>query len=1608
MIKKLRNKLHKSVSKNARKLHQELVRETAAKQKKATAISSRGSETSGNDRGNMTLKQQLTELSVLNQIGQAISHVMDMNSLWPVLHRELAKVVDASNFYVAIWHKNTGMVEFAYDVQEGKRLPPEKKPMSNGLTEYVMRSGKPLLITDPSQRISLNKVTLVGKPAQSWLGVPIVIRGQTEGMMAVQDYGVPGLYDMRQQELFVTIAGFVAVALENSRLLSATSLKAKESQVLYLISEASVKENDFENLLRMIPGIISQTFGFLNCAILLKDESDGCLYMKASVGYGAETVSKTRLKVGKEGLTGWVADKGETLYVPDVERDNRYVKTDVACHSEVALPLLVDGKVIGVLDVESSEIDGFSEGDIAILEKFARQAALVIKKIRSENEARQKMRELSNLFELYQDFKINVEPDTLLGEFTRRIAGTLTCRKCMIALYAEHNHELTGHPHAFQMGGLTSKQKRSFGTLGELAETLRFQINQGQAAEKVLTEGKGYFTNDAPGDPSLKSELIRTFEVNKLMILPLQSRDKKMGLVYVADPTDSREFTNEDLSLGESMANQAALLLDNAMLYRDIGQGLKQLSTLYQMSQAITTSLDEDEVLSLGIRIIEDIIPADIISIMLIDGTGQGLVIRESRGLKRDTATGIRLKMGQGLAGWVAQNGEAVMTAALTKDPRFTEINQEEELGPAIVVPLTAKDKILGVLNINNLRDSRTAFTSEQFQLAMTLGNTIALTLERAELVQALDSRSSAQKALLETSNLLLGSLQISDVLSRIALEIEKLMPFKRLAIYRVNWEARTLAPVLARGPYQEEIMADPPFSMDEGIVGSIANSGVAEIVNDTARDNRTVHVAGTSEDSEAVLVVPLLEQGRSEAVMIMGRDVKVGFKSRDMEIVSLFANQAAVAWKNANLFEQINTKQSELAEANNRLNMALKRQIEVNTELSTMQHLSSTILSSLKLEEILSVIVEGIRTSLNYEKVLISLMDQSGINLVPMASSGYSPEESEFIQQKHIPAAQITQLLKPEGRISNSYMVVKAVEQDSRTAAEGWSDGLVENQQSRRLFTPLYSKSRRLLAVIQIELPPDFQPTDKKKVRSLEAFSNTAVLAIENATLFHDAQNRINELSVIYEIGTMISSMLDKNRLLENVVSLIREKLHYLKVAIFEVEPITGSLFVGGQSGYEHELEQVHFTVGGNSVVGWVAERGDPLIVPDVRKEPLYVAGDERVLSEIAVPIKREGRTIGVLSVEDDKLNAFDQSDAQLLSTLANQVAVAMDNARLYGEAKRLYEEAERNLKDLSALHNVGTTVSSTLKLEDLLVQVCHILKDTFGYNKVAILLVDALANELELMASLGYPDSVKEKGRRVKIGTEGITGSVALTGESSIISDVTKCDSYISIDADTRSEMAVPLKSKNKVIGIINVESNKINDFDRIDLNLLNTLSTQLAVAVENARLYQETEQLAVTDGLTDVFNHRYFQSFFERELNRAKRYKHPLSLIMIDIDHFKKFNDTYGHQIGDQVLKTVTHVIKGQAREVDLVARYGGEEFMLVLPETGKKEAVLLAERIRLAVKKEKVSDGHKDIPHITISLGVSSYPENGSEKAELIDYVDKSLYRAKASGRDLVKH
>jgi diguanylate cyclase (GGDEF)-like protein len=220
----------------------------------------------------------------------------------------------------------------------------------------------------------------------------------------------------------------------------------------------------------------------------------------------------------------------------------------------------------------------------------------------------------------------------------------------------------------------------------------------------------------------------------------------------------------------------------------------------------------------------------------------------------------------------------------------------------------------------------------------------------------------------------------------------------------------------------------------------------------------------------------------------------------------------------------------------------------------------------------------------------------------------------------------------------------------------------------------------------------------------------------------------------------------------------------------------------------------------------------------------------------------------------------------------------------------------------------------------------------------------------------------------------------------------------------SNVTSLLCIPLIVKEETIGIINISNKKDNKFfNQDDLEFMCALANQAAIAINNAQLYE----LAITDGLTKLFIYRHFHYLLDNEIKRALRYRHSLSLLMMDIDNFKEINDSYGHQVGDEVLRAIADVIANDCRKIDLPSRYGGEEFALILPETKKENAGIIAERLRYKIDQLvlNINENAQNISS-TVSIGIAGLPDDAENKEDLIQKADKALYFAKNYGKNCV--
>lgn len=330
-----------------------------------------------------------------------------------------------------------------------------------------------------------------------------------------------------------------------------------------------------------------------------------------------------------------------------------------------------------------------------------------------------------------------------------------------------------------------------------------------------------------------------------------------------------------------------------------------------------------------------------------------------------------------------------------------------------------------------------------------------------------------------------------------------------------------------------------------------------------------------------------------------------------------------------------------------------------------------------------------------------------------------------------------------------------------------------------------------------------------------------------------------------------------------------------------------------------------------------------------------------------------------------------------------------------------------DSKILELYTLYSISKKLSMVTQLEEIFNGTMEHISRSLQIDDFCIFLKDETGEVLKVSASHGDVDLTDIT---LSVG-EGLTGKVALTGMKILSKDVSKEPEFLFYRGKKKnigSFLCLPLMgSDGRVIGILNVHKPEVDAFADTDIELFEEVAGQIAVALDKALSFRNIKELSIRDELTGLYNRRYFFDYFEKDVERAKRYDRELSLIIIDIDYFKNFNDTNGHLLGDKALKKFASLLLATVRNADIVARFGGEEFIVLLPEVNKGGAVQAAEKMRKAIELE-VFEGEENQPggKMTATFGVSSFSDDATYATELIDCADKALYTGKAKGRNIV--
>ncbi|MEO0123068.1 MAG: sensor domain-containing diguanylate cyclase [candidate division WOR-3 bacterium] len=511
----------------------------------------------------------------------------------------------------------------------------------------------------------------------------------------------------------------------------------------------------------------------------------------------------------------------------------------------------------------------------------------------------------------------------------------------------------------------------------------------------------------------------------------------------------------------------------------------------------------------------------------------------------------------------------------------------------------------------------------------------------------------------------------------------------------------------------------------------------------------------------------------------------------------------------------------------------------------------------------------------------------------------------------------------------------------------------------------------------------------------ALDFFCKLAALTIEHTKLINEIEEKSRIVTELEHIGITLTSTFETENILKVLLASAIRITNTDSASLIVIDESTASVLESYDFSKEtKEIKRYRTTARlTNGISGEILKKRKPVIIPDLSRyenvNPIALQKGRRAVA--ALPLIARENLIGILYVDSQVPRDFSHSQIEYLQLLCSQAAIALDNTRLY---KKITREAQ----ETAILYEVSRTFISTLDFSVLLNNILERLVETFGYLNLAIFLVDEEKQELKLCSYINYPETVKEI--QIKIGATGITGHVAATREMYYSPDVSKDPYYIPGVKEAKSEVCFPLMIGDKLIGVLDVESPEIDGFTPDDIKILSTLSAQIAIALDNARLYEEAKRLSLTDPLTGLPNRRSFEIMIENEIRRAERYRRLFAVLMMDFDNFKSYNDKFGHSAGDNILKRFSTLMKEAIRDVDFLGRYGGDEFIAVLPETDANFALVVAERIRKKIESENLD------PPVTLSIGIAVFPKDSREKQKLIDLADHACYEAKEMGGNRV--
>jgi GAF domain-containing protein len=902
------------------------------------------------------------ELSALDAIAALVNRSADLNE---ILNNALATMLKVTGtdgggiFVLDEETKDLRLVVHSDLSPEFTQRIRESQGDQDSLFGRVVQESGPVVVEDIAREPGLGG--LVGEEYQALVGLPLSLREAVIGMIIMVSHS-PRQFAPEDVTFLTCVSNQIGTAFEKIRLYQEVERRAEETTILHDVSIATVSTLDLNEALELIYEQVERVMKTSTFFVALYDARKEELNFEMFVDKG-ERFERFSVPLKEGGLTGWIVRSRRPLLIHDLEeeKDNLPAEAMVAGegHSKswLGVPLLIKDYVIGAISVQSYQPHAFDEGHKRLLAAIASQAALVIENARLYAQTQQRVRELSSLFQASVATSSSLEVDEVLRNLAKRVARVVDATSVYIWDWSPETQTVTVLAH---YTGPEATRWERISRHGETYSISDCHITIGvlRTRQTLSISVSDPYTSE--GDKARLSEL----GGKTSLIVPLMTRDRVIGFVDLLESRWERQFDHRETRLCQTMANQAAIAVENAWLYEGERKRVAQLKAIGEVGRHIASTLDQDELLHRVVDSLVDVFVYYYANILLVDAEAGELVLRASAGHTGRVYEGLRLKIGQqGITGWVSQTGEPLLVNDVTKDPRYYLVEELSDAKSELAIPIKAKGKVIGVLDVQSTQLN--AFDEDDLFTLSTLADQVSVAIENAQLYKQTEDHLSEVSTLYTLAKQVISSLELNTVLDSIVSTLKLSINCRACSIFLLDEESQMLEIKAAAG-ITPRWRKEARLKMGEGIVGKAVAEGKPLYVPDV-RQGPTFTPFDPA--MRSLLAVPMISKGKVVGALCIDDNRPDTFSPDDGRLLAIAAAQAAVAIENAQLYESSKKRAEELAKAYDELRALDRLQKEFMQNVSHELRTPLTFIKGyveLMLEEAMGELSELQRNSLH------------------------------------------------------------------------------------------------------------------------------------------------------------------------------------------------------------------------------------------------------------------------------------------------------------------------------------------------------------------------------------------------------------------------------------------------------------------------------------------------------------------------------------------------------------------------------------------------------------------------------------------------------------------